>query len=208
MNDLIQPMFAWLNCNSGAVNSILAFLLVGVTGAYVILTYCLLCESKKFREMSLRPALVMTVELHETYWGLFNFRLENIGGGAAHRIRLQTNRKLIVKGKDPLNKLGLFKHGLPSLGPARKIESFLASAYELGEAGFQQEPVEVTVRYNDAAGHKFEEKFELNFASFQNLNQVGDAPLKMIADSTKKIQKDIEGLRNSTQSFFREQRRI
>ena len=78
----------------------------------------------------------------------------------------------------------------------------------MGEAGLQQESVEVTVRYNDAAGHKFEEKFELNFASFQNLNQVGDAPLQMIADSTKKIQKDIEELRNSTQSFFREQRRI
>ena len=110
--------------------------------------------------MSLRPALVVTAEIHETRINLVNFRVENIGGGAAHTIRLRTNRKFIVGNEDPLNKLGFFKHGIPSLGPGRKIESFLATAFDLN---FQQEPLEVTVRYSDATGRKFEEKFELNF---------------------------------------------
>lgn len=187
-DDLFQSGLDWLNSNSGAVNSILVSLLVVVTCVYAYQTYHLVLESKAFREMSLRPALVVTAEIDDTRINLVNFRLENIGGGAAHRIRLQTNRKLKVKGKDPLNKLGLFKHGLPSLGPGRKIESFLASAFDLD---FQQKPLEVTVTYSDATSRNFEEKFELNFASFENLTRVGDAPLQTVADSIKKLQENI-----------------
>ena len=164
-----------------------------VTCVYVYLTYRLVLESKAFREMSLRPALVVTAEIHETRINLVNFRVENIGGGAAHTIRLRTNRKFIVGNEDPLNKLGFFKHGIPSLGPGRKIESFLASAFDLN---FQQEPLEVTVRYSDATGRKFEEKFELNFASFENLTWVGDDPLQAIADSIKRLQENFRNLSN------------
>ena len=103
-------------------------------------------------------------------------------------------RKFIVGNEDPLNKLGFFQHGIPSLGPGRGIESFLATAPDLLKS--QQETIEGTVEYSDTTGRKFEEKFVLNFASFENLSRVGDAPLQTIADSIKKLQENIRYLSN------------
>ena len=193
-DNLIQSWFVWLNSNSGAVNSILVALLVIITGAYVFLTSRLVTESKKFRELSLRPALVVTAELHETLVTIVNFRIENIGGGAAYGIRLQTNRKFIVGNEDPLNKLGFFKYGIPSLGPGRILESFLATGPDLLKS--QQEEIEGTVTYSDATGRKFEEKFVLSFSSFENLSRVGEPPLQTIADSIKKLQENIKSVTN------------
>ena len=70
----------------------------------------------------------------------------------------------------------------------------MATASELLE--FQQEPLEGTVEYEDATGKKFEEKFVLNSASFENLNRLGEAPLQTIADSIKELQTNIRRLSN------------
>ena len=45
----------------------------------------------------------------------------------------------------------------------------------------QQEPLEVTVEYEDAAGRKVEEPFKIDFAAFENFSRVGEAPLYTIA---------------------------
>ena len=70
----------------------------------------------------------------------------------------------------------------------------MATASELLE--FQQEPLEGTVEYEDATGKKFEEKFVLNSASFENLSRLGEAPLQTIADSIKELQTNIRRLSN------------
>ena len=75
----------------------------------------------------------MTAEIDETHINLFNFRVENIGGGAARSIRLRTSREFMCGNGRPLHELGLFKRGIPLLGPGRNIETFLANAIEMYE---------------------------------------------------------------------------
>ena len=188
-------MMDWLNSNSGAVNAILATILVIITFVYAWLTRLLVLESKELREMTMRPALIVTPEIHENYLHIILFKVKNIGGGVARSIRLHTKRPFTVQGEDPLSNLGLFTHGIPLLGPGQKIESFLASGIELFKEPLD-EPLEVIVTYKDATGHKFKETFEIDFRSFRNLRRVGDPPLQVIADSVKNLQKNIGDLSN------------
>ena len=190
-------MIDWLNSNSGAVNAVLAAILVVITGVYAYLTRRQVLESKELREMTIRPALVVTAEIDETHINLINFRVENIGGGAARNIRLRTSREFMRGNNRSLNELGLFKRGIPLLSPGRNIETFLASAFEL----FQQEPLEVTAEYEDATGRKIEETFLVDFAAFENLSRVGEAPLHTIAKSIEKLQKSIGNLSSGTKKL-------
>ena len=183
-------MIDWLNSNSGAVNAVLAAILVVITGVYAYLTRRQVLESKELREMTIRPTLVVTAEIDETHINVINFRVENIGGGAARNIRLRTSREFMRGNNRSLNELGLFKRGIPLLSPGRKIETFLASALEL----LQQEPLEVTAEYEDATGRKIKETFLVDFAAFENLSRVGEAPLHTIAKSIEKLQKSIGNL--------------
>ena len=180
-------MIDWLNSNSGAVNAILAAILVIITGVYAYLTRRQVLESKELREMTIRPALVVTAEIHEIHINFINLRIENIGGGAARNIRLRTSREFMIGNDSSVNELGLFKRGIPLLGPGRSIETFLANVYKL----LQQEPLEVTAEYEDATGRKIEETFLVDFAAFENLSRVGEAPLHTIAKSIEKLQKSI-----------------
>ena len=190
-------MIDWLNSNSGAVNAVLATILVVITGVYAYLTRLQVLESKELREMTIRPALVVTAEIDETHINLINFRVENIGGGAARNIRLRTSREFMRGNNRSLNELGLFKRGIPLLSPGRNIETFLASAFEL----FQQEPLEVTAEYEDATGRKIEETFLVDFAAFENLSRVGEAPLHTISKSIEKLQKSIGNLSSGTKKL-------
>ena len=190
-------MIDWLNSNSGAMNAILAAILVVITGVYAYLTRRQVLESKELREMTIRPALVVTAEIHEIHINLINFRVENIGGGAARNIRLRTSREFMIGNDRSLNELGLFKRGIPLLGPGRSIETFLGSALEL----LQQEPLEVTAKYEDATGRKIEETFLVDFAAFENLSRVGEAPLHTIAKSIEKLQKSIGNLSSGTKKL-------
>ena len=144
--------------------------------------------------MTIRPTLVVTAEIDETHINVINFRVENIGGGAARNIRLRTSREFMRGNNRSLNELGLFKRGIPLLSPGRKIETFLASALEL----LQQEPLEVTAEYEDATGRKIKETFLVDFAAFENLSRVGEAPLHTIAKSIEKLQKSIGNLSSGT----------
>ena len=82
----------WLNSNSGAVNAISAAILVGITGVYAYLTRCQVIESKKLGE-GYAPHSSRNPEINEVHNQYHQLRLENIGGGAAHNIRLQTSRE-------------------------------------------------------------------------------------------------------------------
>ena len=99
----------------------------------------------------------------------------------------------MVRGKDPLNELGLFSHGIPLLGPGRKIESFLASAIELFQEPLD-EPLEVIAEYKDATGRPFKERFEIDFRIFENLSWVGNPPMKDLAKSVDALRRDIQNL--------------
>ena len=195
-------MMDWLNSNSGAVNAILAAILVVITFVYAYLTRRQVLESKELREMTIRPTLVVTAEIHEIHINIINFRVENIGGGGARNIRLRTSREFMIGYDRSLNEVGLFKRGIPLLGPGRNIETFLANALDQPNL-LRQEPLHVTVEYEDTTGRKFKEPFEIDFRSFRNLRRVGTPPLQVIADSVKKLQENVGNLSNCQCWFTR-----
>ena len=187
---MIDWLIDWLNDNSGAVTAILTSLLVLVTCVYVYLTYRLLLESKATREMAMRPVVIVTAEIREMYMNIIHLRVRNIGGGAARKIRLRTNRKFRTGNDKSLDDLGLFKRGIPLLGPGQKIETFLANM--TGQEVGKEEPLEVTAEYENAVGGKTEETFVIDLAALENLRQAGETPLEAIAKSIKKIQENIQ----------------
>ena len=66
-----------------------------------------------------------------------------------------------------------------------------------------QNQLEVTAEYEDATGRKIEETFVVDFAAFENLSRVGEAPLHTIAKSIEKLQKSIGNLLTDRKRFRR-----
>ena len=64
-----------------------------------------------------------------------------------------------------------------------------------------QNQLEVTAEYEDATGRKIEETFVVDFAAFENLSRVGEAPLHTIAKSIEKLQKSIGNLSSGTKKL-------
>ena len=185
---MLSGWLDWLNCNSGAVEAIAIVVLVLVTMVHVRRTGQIVAESKKFREVTTRPKVIVTLAADKYYFNLVNLRVENIGGGAARNIRLSTNSEFRTMRGTLLRDLGLFKNGLSLLGPGREIETRLenVTGWNNDRDRFQTS-FTITASYTNAAGRSFEEDFLIDFSFFEELSQIFGDPLRNIAESLKTI---------------------
>ena len=131
------------------VETVAIVILVFVTGVYAWQTRKMVAESKKFRELTMRPNLTVTATVDEYHLNIINLRISNTGGGTARDIRLRIDKKFRNTRNVPLNDLGLFRKGLPLLGPGQKIETRLANA--TGRSDLFQQSFTVTAKYTNAA---------------------------------------------------------
>ena len=68
--ELLKETMTWLNSNGGAVTAIATVTLALVTIVYVYQAHRLVRETKETREMAMRPALIVTPELHEDHFNI------------------------------------------------------------------------------------------------------------------------------------------
>jgi len=186
-------MWNWLNANSGALGAITAALLICITAYYVYLTWRLLLENQELRQLSNRPEIALTLSLHEAHVNLIFLIIQNIGQGAAHNVRLTTDKPFRTSGSRDLAEIGPFKTGIGLLSPHQKIEVFLANAIDRYDE-LKTEPLGITAKWKDSSGKSFSRTFAVDFAEYENVSRIGEPPLYSIADSSEKIEKAISRL--------------
>lgn len=187
--------FAWLNNYSGAVNALLMCVLIIVTAVYVYLTWRLVRENIALREDATRPLLAINTSLHEAHIHIINLLIQNVGGGAAHHIRLRTLKPFTVDRNERLDEMGPFKKGITYLGPHQRHEFFLVNAIgNLDE--LKKQSLQIEAEYSDDVGKRYQKTFAIDFGELEGISRVGTPPLFKVAESIERLEKSFASLLN------------
>jgi len=100
------------------------------TAVYAILTWKLVSETRKMREVQTEPKIFVTIQPREEWINFIDLVIQNTGLGPAYNIKFEVNPDFeYVKGKF-LSELGFVKNGLKCLAPNQKLQFFLTSMIE------------------------------------------------------------------------------
>jgi hypothetical protein len=98
-----------------AINVLSTIILVVVTTVYVVLTGIIVRQNTALRKAYGRPMLAITVIPQEGHLNLFDLRIENVGGGPAHAIRLRMKQPFKFDKVTDLEQLASRRESLFSL---------------------------------------------------------------------------------------------
>lgn len=184
---------SWIAENAASINALLSVLLVLITGVYVLLTWRLVAESRELRRAQASPEIAISLRPYEGGINFTLLRIENLGGGPALRVRLQTDWQYEEGNRSRLSEVGLFKNGIGYFPPGAKIEHFIANVIGHLE-DLKRQPLRIDVEYADLFGRTHSRAFTLDFSELENLSFIGTPPLFEMASSLKKIERDISRL--------------
>ena len=170
---------------SDIVTAVATVVLVGVTIWYAHTTREILKATNK-------PEILIFLYPSEFHPSLVNLCIQNIGTGFAS--------KIVFSGDDlsfspplgfqeiPLNEMSIFKNDIDYLGPGKKIEIPLFSAF--GAENLPQKSLKITVTYKELPKG---ETFDLEFTKWAGFYQ-DEPPIVSAAESLKSIASEIQML--------------
>jgi hypothetical protein len=98
----------FLDAHSSAITALASVLLTIFTFVYVLLTRKLVRQNIDLRKESAKPILSIRAVLDDNPFQIFKLRIENVGGGRAHDIRIRVTNLPLAKGVEHLEKNGVF----------------------------------------------------------------------------------------------------
>ena len=189
-------MFSFMNTNSGSIIAILTFVLAVITGMYAFLTWKMVKETKKMREIQSEPQISVFYKSKDEYINLIDIVIKNIGQGPAYKLTFKTNPDFEYSEGKKISELNIFKNGLKYLAPNQELVFFLNSLIEISSKKLCSS-FDVTVNYEDESGKKYERNYNIDLSEIFGLRHVGGPPLKKIADQIEKIVDEIKKLYSS-----------
>ena len=191
MKALIPTILTWLEAHAVLAQTGTSLILAAITLVYVGLTWRLLRENTRFRVASSRPSIIAYVLPHEAHVNLLYLMIENVGFGAAHRVKLTLSGKADVF-EPRIREHGLFTRGITVFPPNARREVFLCTAFDKFEA-LKKSFLKLVVEYASDDGTLYSDSFELDFSQLERYEQVGKPPLYDIAAELERIRKAMEG---------------
>ena len=191
----MKAMLDFLNQNSGAFTVLFSLVVACATVFYAVLTYRLVDETRRMREVQTEPALVVSIEPSEHWINFINLVIANVGEGPARDITLRATPDFQRFAGRYVSALGMFKHGIKHLSPGQRITVFLTSmvdavhgtSSDLGHLNF-----EISASYRSPDGRVIDDSFPIHFDSLEGMGNIGTPPLIDIAQSIEKIQRDVQ----------------
>ena len=186
-------MFQFLNNNNGSIIAILTFILAIITGIYAYLTWRMVKETKRMREIQSEPNISIFYRSKEEYISLIDIVIKNIGQGPAHNLKFEVNPDFKYSDEKNISELNLFKRGLKNLPPNQELVFFLNSLVAMLDKKLCLS-FDMIVKYEDASGKKFKSIYNIDLSEVMGLRHVGEPPLKKIADQAEKLVNEIRKL--------------
>ncbi len=180
-----------LNNNSGSVLVILTLVLAVITGIYAFLTWRMVKETKRMREIQSEPNISIYFKSKEEYIGLIDLIIKNIGQGPAFNIKFTVNPDFKYTDQKNISELNLFKNGVHHLAPGQQIVIFLNSLVVMIDKKLCMN-FDVTVNYVNSARKKFQNTYNIDLSEIVGLRRVGEPPLKKISDQLEKMKEAME----------------
>lgn len=190
-------MIEYLNANSGSLSVFFSFIVALSTVCYAILTWRLVTETKRLREVQTEPKVSIRMESEEYSIGFIALFIKNEGQGPAYDVKFsyqflekESSSKNII---DDFEKLKFLKRGFDYLSPGQEVKSFFTSTYQAGDNLFKTK-IEVDISYKNIHSKAILDKYLLDFSSFENRIQAGKPYLYEISNSLENIDKNLKKL--------------
>lgn len=190
----------FLNQNNGAITVIFSTVVAIATVVYAILTWKLVSETRKMREVQTEPKISATIQADERYINWINLIIQNIGLGPAYNIKFELNPDFVdenipdVENLDEffkLSEVGFIKNGLPYFAPNQKIQFFLTNIAEDFKKKLET-PFEIKIIYENSIHKSYSDLYKIDFSQQRRLNQVGKPPIYEISKNLENIGKTLE----------------
>ena len=173
---MIEEFITILNQNSGALTVIFTGVVSLSTVVYAILTFGLVSETRKLREVQTEPQIEITLRPFEFAINILRLHVKNIGSGPAKKVRFECN--VISGGEAGENLLSeftqtnFFKTGLTYLSPNQEFHS----NYTQLTQNFEQKMECVLlfkISYKSVTGKQYENKAVIDMSEFKDMYQLG-----------------------------------
>lgn len=189
----MQEVLDFISQNQGSLSLLFSFIVTISTVVYAILTWRLVSETQKMREMQIEPKMSIILQPREEWIGLLDLIIQNIGLGPAYDVLFTAEPDFYCDPKRPLSQVGIFQNGLPYLAPNQKYQFFLTSTADRYEE-LKKNPFFIHVTYKDCRDKMYTDKFYIDFGQFDGMLQLGKPPLHKIARDLEYLQRDIHRL--------------
>ena len=185
---MYQELIAHLNRNSGAYITLLTVVLTIATAAYAWLTWRMLRETMRIRELQHKPEIVASLE------GVGNFNphlyltLRNVGNATAFDLRLSIQPDMVLHNRN-LSEMGEFKNGIPYVRAGGSWRIYLTHLHSSETRDQAATDFVITVEYKDAEQKPQERTYKLGTLTAA-ADFYGSEP-----DSLESIRLELEHLR-------------
>jgi len=193
----LEEFLRLLNVNSGAFSVVFSFIVSVATVIYAILTWKLVSETRKTRELQTRPNVFIVLQPREEWINFMDIIIQNVGPGAAWALKFEVVGDIENNLVKELLSIGFIRNGLRYLAPGQRIQSFIGT-FPFQDEDKKDSPGSFTiiVSYKDSMGKEYKDIYELNLAAFLGIKQ--------LESNFSQLQRDIRDLTKAVQHIVSE----
>lgn len=184
----------WLIDNQGFVTLLFTGVVTLSTVVYAFLTFLLVSETRKMRQVQTEPKVSVYFEPFEEYMKFGCLHIKNIGQGPAVEIVIELLPDGSKEGAEAFisdfKKLKAVAKGAAYLAPGQEIKSQYSSFVENYQEKIKAIVI-ANVSYKGVTGKRYSDSFRIDFSEFEGAGRLGTPHLYSMAKSLEKIQKDI-----------------
>lgn len=182
----------FLNQNSGAITLIFTMVVALATVAYVVLTWSLVSETKKLREVQTEPKISAIIQPREEWLNFIDLIIQNIGLGPAYNIQFQVDPDFEEEERSfKLSDIGFIKNGLRYLAPNQKLQTYLTNLADNFEEKCNN-PFIIVISYQNAIGKMYNDEYLIDFSQRREIRDLDKPAINKIADGIESIEKHVE----------------
>ncbi len=171
----------------------------GSTVAYALLTWRLVSETRRLREVQTEPRISMRIELAEGVGhGAMELVVRNEGQGPAQNIHFgfEGDPTYFTENglEQPIDQIRVIKNGLPYLGPGQHFRILLGWLFGDAFKRATQQPWIFHIDYENLLGKSHRDRYTLDFSQFTGLIVGGGPPVVKIEKHLESLQRDVHRL--------------
>jgi hypothetical protein len=190
---MLAQAIAYLNNNSGALTVVFTAVVSISTVVYAILTWTLVSETRKMREVQTEPRIEINLKSTDYAINIVHLHVRNIGLGPAKNVRFTSNVSSGGEGAEKLleefNKANFFNSGLKYFGPGHELLSGYTNIINEFDAKVASVLI-YNIEYKSITGKKYSDQITIDVSELKGTNQLGKPNLYAIAQSIEEIQKE------------------
>ena len=181
-----------------------SFLLVLATVVYVYFTYKLVQESRRSREMNLKPYLLAYFDSAETKPTLKFLNIQNVGNGPALNVRFKIIKDLEwgSKSDKSLNSLDFLNRNYTQFPPSFKFRNFITNMTDNIDLKMKSQII-IQCFYEDIFNKKYTETFTLNLSDGFGTGMLTppETYIGLISYEIKKLNKTLAKVNDNLTTF-------